>query len=130
MIEIVEKIEEIVKEIIPSGIMGFYRTYIPNKIESYLIEIQNCNYSFSSFEKISEIPNIKIYFLSADVNCDLHVDKRDFYIKSEKIVKKLFQNPTLDETVTQFSIDVKYSSIRRDKDYKVCEILIKVEEII
>jgi hypothetical protein len=138
MILVVNEIEDTVKQKFPNGIMGFYRTYVPNRNESYVIEPQGANYSFSTFEKLSIVPSIKIYLLSADVNNDLHADKRDFYVKCEELIKLLFENPTLNETVTQFSLDVKYSTIgksntssnRKDKDYKVCEILVKVEEIL
>lgn len=130
MIKVAEEIEKIVKQKFPLGIMGFYRTYIPNRNESYVIEPQGANYGFSTFEKLSIVPSIKVYLLSADVNNEFHSDKRDFYLKCEELIKLLFGNPTLNETVTQFSIDVAYRSVKKDKDYKTCEMLIKIEEII
>ena len=138
MITIIEKIESIVKQKFPYGIVGFYRTYVPNRNESYVIEVQGGNYSFSTFEKLTIVPTVKIYLLSADINNELHADKREFYIQCEELIKLLFANPTLGETVTQFSADVRYSSvgesnnssIKKDKDYKVCEILIKIEEML
>lgn len=130
MLKVIDEIESILKAKDKKGIVGFFRTYVPNIDESYLIEMQDEKHSFSSFGSREIVPTLKVYYIESDVNCDLHEDKRDFYLTCEELINTFFENPTLNETATQFSIKAKYSSTRKDRDYKVCEMLFEIEELL
>ena len=130
MLDVVNEIEKILKVEIAYGIMGFFKDYIPVVESSYLIEPQGSNISFDTFESLTEVPSIKAYIIESNVNTEFNDDRRDFFAKCGRVIKAMFANPTLSETVTQFSLECKYSSVKKDKPYKVCELNFKIEEML
>ncbi len=131
MIDIAEKIEEKIKEVVPTidGIIGWVKYFKPATYPAYCIEVGTQEVRYERISTYAtDKPVYTIYYIDQMLDENTNPDTRNFLKESENIINKLKEDLSLGGLVTKFEMRTKPKT--RDGDIKenIFEIKINIME--
>ncbi len=130
MINVIEKIEEIISPKATTGIIGWFKEYKPTKYPAYCVQPIDNKTEHETVGYIKENPSLKLFYIENFPNSDYNTNSKNFFIRCSEIETLLKLNKTLDGLVSKFSMKSRYytrnSSIGKEN---VMEISINIDEI-
>lgn len=131
MLSVMDKIEEILKKHTKVGIVGWFKDYQPERYPSHCLQPINQNITREYVGSGTNSPSFKVYYIESFINSDYNSSSREFFEKSENLIRDLEIDNTLGGLVSQFDLKVKYNTRKTSNGMEnICEILIDIDEIL
>lgn len=130
MIEIIDKLEELIKTHASNGIVGWIKHYKPTRYPAYCIEPNSNSIEHEYVDEVKESPVLKLCYIENFVNADYNADSKAFFQTCSDIESVFKNNKTLDNLVSEFKMKTKYSTRQGGKGLEnVMEISLSIDEI-